>query len=190
VTGDTLEITRPSLQHPGIPASVEGHYAVSAAVALQRHHQSPASVEVQMGQDVREYDAEWRPPTPDELRACAAERDTTCYGAYTVALAAIFQRLGYKAVARAAEGDGSQGSGSHADWLLLPVDAEVDEWYLEHPDIRRVEISGQDEASFGERNWRLKKKIDQAQGGLLRHIPAWAAVVEFSLPVVAIAQAS
>ena len=192
---------------------MEGFYAVSAAVALGRHHKSPRTVDVQVGQAVEPYDAEWRAPTEDEKRGCANEADTTCFGAYAlalappgrggsmrphlprgigsrIALAAVFAHLGLKAVGRAAGGTGRKGEGTGADWLLLPADVEVPEWYMEHPDIRRLEVSGQDEATPGERNSRMKIKLNQTQQGTLRHIPATAAVVEFSLPIVTLAQAS
>jgi hypothetical protein len=169
---------------------MEGFYAVSAAVALGRHHKSPRTVDVQVGQAVEPYDAEWRAPTEDEKRGCANEADTTCFGAYALALAAVFAHLGLKAVGRAAGGTGRKGEGTGADWLLLPADVEVPEWYMEHPDIRRLEVSGQDEATPGERNSRMKIKLNQTQQGTLRHIPATAAVVEFSLPIVTLAQAS
>jgi hypothetical protein len=183
VAGTKLELTTLSSQHPGVPASVEGFYAVAAAVALNRHHASPVTFEVWLGSDMQSYDGEWRAPTADELRSCADDTDTTCNGAYAVALAAAFAHLGLKAVGRAGNRTGS-------DWLVLPVDEQVDEWPLENPKIERLEVSGQNEADVGRRNTRLRLKVLQAQAGTLRHIPAYAVVVEFSSPVVAFARAS
>jgi hypothetical protein len=181
-TDKLLELTDLHSQHPGIPASVAGFYAVAAAVCLQRHHTSPRAISVALGDHEDSYQAAWREPDADELRSFGDKTDTTCFGAYTVALAAAFAHLGQKAIGRA-------GVGTGADWLLLPLDDEVDEWYLENPHLARLEVSGADEADPARLHSRLRQKVRQTQDGS-SDVPAYAAVVVFRSASVSFAGAS
>ena len=190
VANRRLELTDLSSQHPGVPASCEGHLVVSAAVALDRHHKPPKTVDVWIGGAVEPYEADWREPTAEEKRYCADKNDTTCYGAYAVALAAAFAHLGLKAVSRVGGGTGRKGEGKGSDWYVLPIDEEVDDWPWENPKIERLEVSGIDTGDAGKRNTRLRQKAVQTQKGIVRHIPAYAVIVEFDSPLVVFARAS
>lgn len=182
MTAKRLEIVELHTAHPGIPASVEGFYAVAAAVCLQRHHVSPCAVGVALEDDKGAYDAAWRKPTEHELRSFQDDTDRTCFGAYTVALAAAAAHLGHKAVGRA-------GTSTGADWLIIPVEDEVDEWYLENPRLTRLEVTGMDHADPTSERRRLQGKLRQARGGK-SDLPALAAVVVFSSPTVLFARVS
>jgi hypothetical protein len=168
VTVRHLELTDLHTQHPGIPASVEGFYAAAAAVCLQRHHKPPRAISVTLGDDGESYEAAWREPSEAERRSFRDKNDATCFGAYTVALAAAFAHLGKKAVGRA-------GVGTGADWLLLPLEEDVDEWYLESPDLMRLEVAGADDADPARLHGRLREKVRQAREGSL-DLPAYAGV--------------
>jgi hypothetical protein len=172
----SLELTHMHLQHPGLPESVEGFYAAAAAVCLQRHHRPPHDIEVVLSDNRCVYGAEWRQPSVDEQRSFADKTDATCFGAYTVALAAAFAHLGLKAVGRS-------GTGSGSDWYLLPADAEVDASFLEHPQLLRLEVSGSDDIDPWILRRRRREKVDQARRGHSTR-PAYAAVVIFPTPVV------
>jgi hypothetical protein len=171
---DRLELTNLHRHHPGVPETVEGFYAVAAAVCLQRHRSPPGVIDVTLRDKKGSYRADWRPPSDEEERSFGNKTDATCFGAYTVALAAVFAHMGLKAIGRS-------GTGTGSDWYLVPADAEVEEWYLEV--AWRLEVSGSDDLGTSRLHSRIKEKVEQARRGHSR-LPAYAAVVSFASATV------
>jgi hypothetical protein len=171
---DRLELTNIHTHHPGVPETVEGFYAVAAAVCLQRHRSPPGAIEVTLRHTKESYLADWRPPSEEEKRSFGDKTDATCFGAYTVALAAAFAHMGLKAIGRS-------GSGTGSDWYLVPADAEIEEWYLEA--AWRLEVSGSDDLGTSRLHGRMKEKVEQARRGQSQ-LPAYAAVVSFASATV------
>jgi DNA-binding NarL/FixJ family response regulator len=121
--------------------------------------------------------AEWSVPDERTRHAWANEIDTTEAGAYCVALAAIEMTDDLVAIRRAETHTG-------ADYYVAPKGASPTD--LE--EAFRLEVSGMKEGSQSSVNTRLRQKLEQTARGR-SSLPAIAAVVAFSPPQVAIAEA-
>jgi hypothetical protein len=112
----------------------------------------------------------------DQIRgAWANDIDTTEFGAYGVALAAVELVVGLVAVRRA---ETRTGSDYYVAAPTTPTD-DLEDWH-------RLEVSGTDEGNEVTVQSRLREKQRQAASGNA-NLPALAAVVGFKCKVVAIA---
>jgi hypothetical protein len=117
--------------------------------------------------------------TDAELRAAYAnEIDTTEWGAYCLALAAVEHAAKLVAIHRAETGTG-------ADYYVAPPGSSIDDLETAY----RLEISGVNAGGSDVVRSRLKQKVKQAIQGE-SNLPALAAVVGFAARVVAIAKAT
>lgn len=155
-------------RHPGVTPGLSQSFSEATRVCLDRHHSPPVSFKVQHGKDLVEAQAEWEASDERLKRGWANEIDTTEFGAYGLALAAIEVTKGMVAVGRAETLTG-------ADYYLgFPNDSVED---LEQS--FRLEVSGIDRGTDSAIADRLRQKMEQAAAGN-SNLPAIAAVVGFS----------
>lgn len=164
-------------RHPGLTAGIALGFREAAEVCFDRHHSPPTDLTVDRGKQITAM-AEWQAPDDRTRHAWANEIDTTEAGAYCVALAAIELTDDLVAVRRAETRTG-------ADYYVAkkgtsPGDLE---------DAFRFEVSGMDEGNQTSVKTRLRQKLEQTARGR-SSLPAIAAVVAFSPPQVAIADAA
>lgn len=164
-------------RHPGLTPGVAAVYREAAEVCLGRHHLPPTTMVVQRGKHI-EAVAEWSAPSERTRHAWANEIDTTEAGAYCVALAAIEITDDLVAIRRAETHTG-------ADYYVAPKGVSP----ADLEDVFRLEVSGMNEGSQSSVNARLRQKLEQTARGR-SSLPAIAAVVAFSPPQVAIAEAA
>jgi hypothetical protein len=172
-----IEIRELDVRHPGVTAGVALGFREAAEVCLDRHHSPPTDLVVDRGTQIDAI-AEWQVPDERTKNAWANEIDTTEAGAYCVALASIEVTDDLVAVRRAETRTG-------ADYYVAPKGALPGD--LES--AFRLEVSGIDEATPASVKARLRQKLHQT-GRARSNLPAIAAVVAFSLPHVAIADAT
>lgn len=163
-------------RHPGLTKGVAASYAEAAQVCFDRHHSPPADLTLDRGKLINAV-AEWEAPDERTRHAWANEIDTTEAGAYCVALAAIEVTDQLVAIRRAE-------THTVADYYVARTGSTAED--LE--EAFRLEVSGMNEASEGLVKTRLRQKLDQTARGR-SSLPAIAAVVAFSPPHVAIADA-
>lgn len=171
-----LQIQDLDARHPGLTAGVALGFREAAEVCFDRHHSPPTDLTVDRGEQIAAL-ADWQAPDARTKHAWANEIDTTEAGAYCVALAAIELTDDLVAVRRAETYTG-------ADYYVAkkgtsPGDLE---------DAFRLEVSGMDEGNQVSVKTRLRQKLEQTARGR-SSLPAIAAVVAFSPPQVAIADA-
>jgi hypothetical protein len=144
------------------------YMAVRARVALARHHASPKQLRVALDDESRQYTAHWRDVTVREKLSSGNTDNTTEFGAYCLALAAVEVEYGLVGIAETERKTG-------ADYW---VDAkpEADDDYLER--AVRLEVSGTDGGNLDEIRRRLKSKMHQTTQGTVSG-PAIAAVIGF-----------
>lgn len=171
-----LRIQDLDTRHPGLTKGVAAGYTEAARVCLARHNSPPTDLTLDRGNLINAV-AEWEAPDDRTRNAWANEIDTTEAGAYCVALAAIEITDQLVAIRRAETHTG-------ADYYVAPKDSTAED--LE--EAFRLEVSGINEASQGLVKTRLRQKLDQTARGR-SSLPAIAAVVAFSPPQVAIADA-
>ena len=171
-----IQIQDLDARHPGLTAGVALGFREAAEVCLDRHHSPPTDLVVDRGTRI-EAIAEWDAPDERTKHAWANEIDATEAGAYCVALAAIEVTDDLVAIRRAETHTG-------ADYYVAPRGTSLGD--LE--DALRLEVSGIDEATPGSLKARLRQKLEQTGRGR-SNLPAIAAVVTFSPPHVAIADA-
>ena len=164
-------------RHPGLTTGVALGFREAAEVCLDRHHSPPTDLTVDRGRQITAV-AEWEAPDERTKHAWANEIDTTEAGAYCVALAAIELTDDLVAVRRAETHTG-------ADYYVAkkgtsPGDLE---------DAFRFEVSGINEGNQTSVKTRLRQKLEQTARGR-SSLPAIAAVVAFSPPQIAIADAT
>ena len=164
-------------RHPGLTTGVALGFREAAEVCLDRHHSPPTEMTVDRGSQINAV-AEWQSPDERTKHAWANEIDTTEAGAYCVALAAIELTDDLVAVRRAETHTG-------ADYYVAPRGTSPGD--LE--EAFRLEVSGMDEGNQASVKTRLRQKLEQTARGR-SSLPAIAAVVAFSPPQVAIADAT
>jgi len=164
-------------RHPGVTAGVALSFREAAEVCFARHHSPPTDLKVERGKEITAT-AEWQTPDARTKHAWANEIDTTEAGAYCVALAALELTDDLVAVRRAETHTG-------ADYYVAKKGTSAGD--LE--DAFRLEVSGIDEGNQTSVKTRLRQKLDQTARGR-SSLPAIAAVVAFSPPQVAIADAT
>lgn len=142
--------------------------AESAAVALSRHHSSPADFRVSHDATTTNRQVRWEEPSDRTQRAHGNTDDATEAGAYSIALATVETELGLYAIARTDVRTG-------ADYYVGPP--ETDELDLE--EALRLEVSGVDAGDESVVAQRLRKKVKQTTKGQV-DVPALACVVGFA----------
>ena len=172
-----LQIHDLDTRHPGLTAGVALGFREAAEVCLDRHHSPPTDLTVDRGRQITAV-AEWEAPDERTKHAWANEIDTTEAGAYCVALAAIELTDDLVAVRRAETHTG-------ADYYVAKKGTSLGD--LE--DAFRFEVSGINEVNQTSVKTRLRQKLEQTARGR-SSLPAIAAVVAFSPPQVAIADAT
>jgi hypothetical protein len=161
-------------RHPGLTPNVGGSFTEAASVCLNRHHDSPVTINVTC--DARQSDriVDFKKPDIKTLRSWNNDIDTTESGACGVAIAAVEAEERLVAVSRAETQTG-------ADWYVAPKGVVLED--LE--DCFRLEISGLDAGTKSDISTRLQQKIKQTQRGN-SNLPAIASVVGFKEQTVLI----
>jgi hypothetical protein len=134
---------------------------------LDRHHQSPISIEIDNSGAALTTSVEWEQTDERTKAAHANEIDATEAGAYACVLAAIEVTLQMIAIHRAETATG-------ADYYIAPVGSTAAD--LEA--ALRLEVSGVDKGSSAAVTHRLNMKLEQAAMGA-SNLPALAGVVGF-----------
>lgn len=165
-------------RHGGLTSSLAGTMKESAAVCLNRHHDSPVEVSVAYGTKKNAYCVEFQKPDSRILNAYANDIDATELGAYGICLAAVEAEERLVAVRRAETLTG-------ADWYVAPIGTTPQD--LE--DCYRLEVSGLDAGNQREVQARLRQKVEQTRRGA-SNLPAIASVVGFKELAIAIQKVS
>lgn len=162
-----LPIHQMDQRHPGLTQATAEHQTEAARVCLDRHHTPPTTFVIQDTKQAVGTVVNWTPTDARTRRAWGNERDTTEYGAYACALAAVELACGLVSVSRADTGTG-------VDFYMAPPDASVDD--LENH--IRLEVSGVGRGDAAVVVRRLADKLKQAKKGK-SNLPAMAGVVGF-----------
>jgi hypothetical protein len=168
----TISIAGLNERHHGLTEEVAAYYAQGARVCLDRHHEPPRNLQIEMGSITSECSLSWEVTTQDVKLAWGNDDDATRDGAYIVALAALEHAEGLVAVHRAQ-------SRSGADYFVAPSGTPKGD--IEN--AIRLEVSGIDRSDPSKMRARLQQKKDQTRRGE-SDAPAIAAVVGFSSAVV------
>lgn len=164
---DRLPLSDMADRHRGLTPPMAGLFCEAAGVCLARHHLSPAEFNIRNESTNTQAVAEW--PEPDELtRAAYANRtDTTEWGAYGCAIAAVELTERLCVIGRAETMTG-------ADFYVAGSETsreDMENWL-------RLEVSGMDKGTQAALKHLLFRKINQAKAGA-SNLPAIAAVVCF-----------
>jgi hypothetical protein len=146
----------------------------AASVCLARHHNTPANINVSSGSKNSKHQVWFLTPDQRMLNAWANDIDTTEFGAYGVALAAVETTEGLVAMRRAETLTG-------ADWYVVPIGEAVEDLEACH----RLEVSGVNAGGLTDVEARLRQKLEQTRRGR-SNLPAIAAVVGFKEKLVLI----
>jgi hypothetical protein len=128
-----------------------------------------------------DHELEWDTADQATRNAHAEELDAVRDGAYAMAFVVLDARLDRVIVSRAEHGTG-------CDWYVAKRGAGFDadgRPDLEHPSIRRLEVSG---TMQGDVSRRVQDKLRQLQKGD-SSLPGYAGVVGFDVPIVVIREA-
>lgn len=162
-----LPIYDMSDRHWGLTPELAESCTQAARVCLDRHHVSPIDFSIEDSVQCQLAAVEWT-KTDRRIRAAwANDIDTTEFGAYACALAAVELRHGFVAVGRAETRTG-------ADFYVGQATSSG----TDLGDRIRLEVSGTDAGSPSTIAWRLQTKLRQAGAGDSL-LPAIAAVVGF-----------
>lgn len=179
-TGPSLVLALPlqdlAGRHPGVTKALGDGYCEAAAVCLSRHHMPPVLVELEQEDNSHTCLAVWVEPDDRTRHAWANDLDATRDAAYGACLAAVELALGMVAVRRAENLTG-------ADYYIAPVGTEPDDF----ENCWRLEVSGINQGDISSLKGRLAAKLKQAKAGK-SNVPAFASVVTFSEPAIAIAK--
>lgn len=167
-----IAISGLSERHPGLTEEVAAYYSQGARVCLDRHHEPPCNIRIEMGSKTLERSLYWVVTTQDVKVAWGNDDDATRDGAYILALAALEHAEGLVAVHRAQ-------SRSGADYFVAPSGTPKGDF----ENAIRLEVSGIDKSDPSKMRARLLQKKDQTRRGE-SDTPAIAAVVGFSSAVV------
>ncbi|MDP3460743.1 MAG: hypothetical protein Q8S09_15840 [Hyphomonas sp.] len=165
---DDLKFHDLSARHYGVTFHIAGSYAEAASVCLDRHHSPDVKFELEDNAKRSVATASWQSPIDDRTKASWNNvTDTTEFGAYGLALAAVEHSRGLVAIQRAETRTG-------ADYYIGdPENAPED---LENS--LRLEVSGMESGNEAAIKARLKQKVAQTKHGR-SNLPAIACVVAF-----------
>jgi len=167
--------------HPGVTPAASQNMCEAASVCLARHHEPPKRFSITCLGRFDTFLLQWEPPTPRARNCHANEHDATKDGAYAVILLTVERQLRLVAVGQAETGTG-------ADWFVAPIGRGRDESgapNLDHPEVLRLEVSGQNTGTIGH---RIRVKQQQVARGS-PSIAGIAAVVGFERAVIRIEDA-
>ncbi|WP_332658652.1 hypothetical protein [Brevundimonas sp.] len=165
---DDLKFHDLSSRHYGLTQAIADSYAEAATVCLDRHHSPDVDFVVEDNGTTSSASASW--PAPVDARTKAAWNnvtDTTEFGAYGIALAAVEHTRGLVAISRAETRTG-------ADYYIDNPDKPIDDLETSF----RLEVSGMESGADAAIRARLKTKIEQTKKGA-SNLPALACVVAF-----------
>jgi hypothetical protein len=166
---DDASPTRPTLdlynlhQTHGLKRELTDVFAASAAICMERHHDSPTTWSVQFDDDAsKEYEVAWRAPTDEDRRSYNNDEEATELGARGIALAAVEAHLGLVAYARARPRSGVDF------YLCLTVDRDrVSQlnFDIDHQDAVGLEVSGISRDDNRTMLGRVREKVHQIRRG-------------------------
>jgi len=159
-------------RHPGLTKAIATCFLEAASVCLDRHHSPPQTFTISNESKKIDANANWVPPSSQQKAAWANEIDTTEWGAYGFAIAAVELIENMYAIHRAETKTG-------ADYYIAPLGHSYDD--LEN--ALRLEVSGTSSDDISTLNTRLKIKVEQASKGK-SNLPAIAVVVGFCLKLI------
>jgi hypothetical protein len=162
-----LPIDNLEKRHAGLTKALAECYLEAGTVCLDRHHKPPQEFLILNDPQQIEATVKWNPPDDQIKGAYANDIDTTEWGAYGFAIAAIELSENLYAIHRCETLKG-------ADYYIAPKGHSHND--LE--DALRLEVSGSACANLSELNYRLNEKVDQARRGQ-SNLPAIAVVVGF-----------
>ena len=165
---DELKFHDLSSRHIGLTDSVSSSYAEAACVCLDRHHSPAVEFNVEDNSILTTASASWPDVDARTKAAWNNVTDTTEFGAYALALAAVEHSRGLVAVRRA---ETRTGADYYVDRPENPGD-DLEQSF-------RLEISGVDAGTTADVKTRLNQKIKQAKAGN-SNLPAIACVVGFA----------
>jgi len=161
--------------YPGITSALGETFAEAAAVCLEDQNHIPEAPLVIKGHANTTYNLSWEPTNDQQKRAWADLQDATEQGAYGIAALLIAQCTDLHVVERSEKGTGFDF------WLAKKVAGEDDNPnFLQNRE--RMEVSGILSGTDAQINARIKEKVAQTSQSDGMGIPAWVAVIEFSLP--------
>ncbi len=166
-----LPIQDMATRHYALTPSIAGSYLEAARVSLDRYHISPKEFTLEDDKVESIAKVEWDSADNRVKAALANADETTCFGAYTLALAATELSRGMFAIRRAENKTG-------ADYYIAPIGEDMED--LEN--CFRLEVSGTSLDKSIVKN-RLKQKVEQTKQGN-SNIPAIAAVVGFRAQLI------
>ena len=163
-------------RHNGLTPAIAAHLLEGARICLDRHHQSPVTVEIRGLTRTANAMVQWQVTDAVTKFAWASDTVATEVGASACVLAAVELMEGLITVRRAQIGNG-------ADYYIAPPGTSVDD--LEN--FIRLEVSGTDSGSAAIVFRRLNEKLSQAARGN-SDLPAIAGVIGFRARLICLAQ--
>jgi hypothetical protein len=169
-----ISITGLNERHPGLTEEIAAYYAQGARVCLDRHHEPPRKLMIEVDSKTTACSLKWDVTDEDVRLAWRNDDDATRDGAYIVALATLEFVDGLVAVLHAQTRSG-------ADYFVAPTGTPKGDF----ENSIRFEVSGIDKSDSSKMRTRLQQKKEQTRRGE-SDAPAIAAVVGFSSAVVLI----
>jgi hypothetical protein len=178
---DNLPIQDLSDRHYGLTPPIGSSFTEAASVCLQRHHSSPAEVEIRNDAASTTAMVVWTAPDARQIAAWANDIDATEAGAYACVIAAVELTEGMFAVHRAETKTGADYYIGPVGHYIGPVGQELD---LET--ALRLEVSGTDSGTETDVAYRLQSKVEQTRRGN-SNLPAIAGVIGFKVRLILLA---
>ena len=171
-----LPIDNMDERHNGLTPAIAAHLLEGARICLDRHHQSPVTVEIRGLTRTANAMVQWQVTDAAIKSAWANDTDATEAGASACVLAAVELMEGLITVRRAQIGSG-------ADYYIAPPGTSVDD--IES--FIRLEVSGTDSGNAAAVSRRLREKLYQVARGN-SDLPAMAGVIGFRARLICLAQ--
>jgi hypothetical protein len=170
-----LEAAQLYPRHHGLGEYYARAYMAAAAVTLDRHHESRASLTVRVDPGSTSHvEVDWDEPSADDRRAHGNTDDATEFAAYGLGLIVTDVNLSLVALRRAQRKSGG-------DYWLVPAGSEVrpdDAQDFDRTDMVLLEVSGIDEDTEVGMRSRLSQKTKQVRR-FEKNLRALAVVVGF-----------
>lgn len=148
-------------------------FSEAAAVCLDFHNHTSGVEIVLEGEWTRQFSLRWNDVT-QQMKDSRSDMDATVEsGAYCLAILVLEKCAGLRVIKQ------SQKRTGFDYWLGSEKNVGLQE-------MARLEVSGILKGSMTQINQRLKEKIAQTQKSDYLNIPAYVAIVEFSLPFIKI----
>lgn len=154
-----------------LSATRSNDFSEAAAVCLDFHHQPTGVVLTMEGEWKERFSVSWNDVT-QQMRDSRNDMDSTVEsGAYCLAMLTLERCTGLKVIKQ------SQKRTGFDYWLGKEPNTGFQE-------MSRLEVSGILKGNTSQIHQRLKEKIAQTQKSDHLNIPAFIAIVEFSLPLI------